>query len=79
MFFLPFNILTLFYLFLARKLGMKDEKYYKELGATSACAIWSVEEIMQVKEVRALLIEDMQFSSARAATVAAKRDADIVY
>ena len=34
---------------------------------------------MQVKEAQVVLIGDMQFNSARAAVVAAKRDIDAVY
>ena len=31
---------------------MKDQQYYKELGATGACAIWVAEAAMQVNDAQ---------------------------
>ena len=58
---------------------MKDQKYYKELGAIAAYTIWAAEGTIQVKEAQTVLMGDVWFGSVRAVAAAWKRNMDVIY
>ena len=58
---------------------MKNQLYYKELGATTACTIRASKGTTQVKEAKTILKGDAWFGSVKAAAAAVERGMEAVY